>query len=131
MTSFIGRSIAFLMGLIGVTVFGGGVTTAICTFTPLCSISFALPFVGLRTTAKQLVDAMEGDASERAGFLLAALDKFEKLQKTFSATPETPDTKKLELNPETKPAEASVATVAVDAEKTVEAGDTTATNAKK
>lgn len=60
-TQMIGRSLVFLLGLVGVTIFGGGMTTAICTFTPLCSISFAgaLPFVGLRTTAKKIADSLE------------------------------------------------------------------------
>lgn len=49
MTSQLGRAFAFLMSLLAVTVFGGGITTAICTFTPLCTISFAVPFFGVRS----------------------------------------------------------------------------------
>lgn len=49
MTSQLGRAFAFLMSLLAVTVFGGGITTAICTFTPLCTISFAIPFFGVRS----------------------------------------------------------------------------------
>lgn len=47
--SMVMRSGTYLLGSIGVILFGGMVTTAICTFTPFCTITFAaLPFLGLR-----------------------------------------------------------------------------------
>lgn len=44
----VGRTVAYLFGMMSLTVLGGGLTTLICTFTPICTISFALPFFGLR-----------------------------------------------------------------------------------
>lgn len=52
------RSLAFIGNLLGVTLFGGGITTALCYFTPLCTISFALPFIGLRSRVKKVAESM-------------------------------------------------------------------------
>lgn len=83
-----GRAIAMLWGLLRVTLYGGSVTTALCTFTPLCTISFALPFIGLRATAKKIVEAIDVDKEtsenvERAAdFVQTAIEKFQKVQET-------------------------------------------------
>lgn len=73
-----GRSLSFLLGLLGVTVFGGGITTALCTFTPLCTISFALPFAGLRSGFKELAKSYVGP--ENADMLDKAIETFTKME---------------------------------------------------
>lgn len=98
--SAIGRALAVVLGLVGITVMGGGLTTAICTFTPLCTISFALPFV--RSTAKKVAEAVDIDPetterlSRAANFVQTALEKFQKMQAksetpTFEAAPNKTD----------------------------------------
>lgn len=88
------RSAGYLFSALGVIIFGGALTTGICTFTPLCSISFALPFLpllALRESAKKLTDVidMDADTSERvrraAEFVQAALEKYNKMQNTLEA----------------------------------------------
>lgn len=76
--SLLGRSFVFLLGLLGVTVFGGGITTAICTFTPLCTISFALPLVGIRSGVKEMAENYIGADSTK--FVLQAIEKYSKMQ---------------------------------------------------
>lgn len=55
------QAITILGALLGFTVLGGGLTTAICTLTPFCTISFALPFAlpfarsGLKFIARPFV----------------------------------------------------------------------------
>lgn len=79
----------WLLSGFGVVVAGGAMTTGICMFTPLCSISFALPFLALRDTAKKLGDVIEFDADtadrvrRAADFVQAALEKYNKLQETL------------------------------------------------
>lgn len=70
-----GRSLSFFLGLLGVTVFGGGLTTAICTFTPLCTISFALPFAGLRSGFRTFTEKTVGPENA---------DMIEKVIETFT-----------------------------------------------
>lgn len=78
------------MGGAGVMLFGGILTTAVCTLTPLCSITFpfAIPFLTLRETAKTLsnvidLDADTADRVQRAAdFVQVALEKYNKLQAT-------------------------------------------------
>lgn len=57
MRSFATQAVTVISALLGLTVLGGGLTTALCTFTPLCTISFALPFSrsGLKSLAKPFV----------------------------------------------------------------------------
>lgn len=111
-TAMIGRSMGILLGLIGVTIFGGGVTTALCTFTPLCSISFALPFVGLRgfrDTAKTITDALNIDKTtseniaRAADLTFTAIEKFQKMQKNGDA-----ESNISKIAPETKSADTQV-----------------------
>lgn len=80
----------WLLGAIGVVLFGGALTTGICTFTPLCTITFAaLPFLALRDTAKKFSDVIDIDADtvdrvrRAADFVQAALEKYNKLQETL------------------------------------------------
>lgn len=83
--SVLGRSLAFIFGLFGVTVLGGGITTAICTLTPLCTITFALPFIGLRTSVKELSEVVSKssaiDSSDKVtrtvNLLQSAMKKFQ------------------------------------------------------
>lgn len=90
--SVLGRSLAFIFGLFGVTVLGGGITTAICTLTPLCTISFALPFIGLRTSVRELSEVASkssaADASDKVArtvnLLQSAMKKFQ--EKSVDAT---------------------------------------------
>lgn len=90
--SVLGRSLAFIFGLFGVTVLGGGITTAICTLTPLCTISFALPFIGLRTSVRELSEVASKssatDASDKVArtvnLLQSAMKKFQ--EKSVDAT---------------------------------------------
>lgn len=80
-TSLLGRSFAFLLGLLGVTVFGGGITTAICTFTPLCTISFAIPFLpalGVRSGLRDVAETL--DMSDTANMLAKSISKLAKMQ---------------------------------------------------
>lgn len=77
-TSLLSRSFAFLLGLLGVTVFGGGITTALCTFTPLCTISFALPFV--RSGIREFNEIVgNGDLAEMAQKAQKALEKYTRM----------------------------------------------------
>lgn len=46
--SALGRTASVLFGLMGVTVMGGGLSTALCTFTPFCLTNF-LPFARVAT----------------------------------------------------------------------------------
>lgn len=80
------RTSTYLLGSLGVILFGGAVTTALCTLTPLCTISFAvLPFLGLRDTAKNIQETLSnGITSDRvkraAELLVSAYDKYQAMQ---------------------------------------------------
>ena len=86
--SLIMRSGSYLLGTVGVVLFGGAVTTAVCTLTPLCTISFAaLPLLGLRDTpiAKTINETLSkeitSDRVKRAAeFVWTALRKYQQLQ---------------------------------------------------
>lgn len=65
-----------LLGLLGATVFGGGITTILCTFTPFCSITF--PFIGIRSGIKNLAKTYVGP--ENAELLDKAIEKFSSMQ---------------------------------------------------
>lgn len=90
------RSMAFLTSLFSVTLFGGSVTTAICYLTPLCTISFALPlalpFIGLRSSVKRVVDSMNFGETQANQIMLAtdlvesAIRKIQSMQKTGEKT---------------------------------------------
>lgn len=84
---------AFIVSLFSLVAFGGIVTTAICSFTPLCTISFAaLPFAALRNSiaSKQDENGAAGlgsiDRVRRAvEFVSSAIEKYDKLQQTATA----------------------------------------------
>lgn len=91
----IARWSAFLISLFGLVAFGGVITTAICTFTPLCTISFAaLPFAAaLRTTIASKVDdnASTIERVRRATeFFNSAIQKYEHLQRTVDMRTKSP-----------------------------------------
>lgn len=91
-TSMLMRSGTYLLSSIGVILFGGAVTTAICSFTPLCTITFAaLPFLGLREslTTKTIKEAVANEiTSDRvrraAEFVRTALEKYNQIQDDIS-----------------------------------------------
>lgn len=93
------RSGSYLLQTIAVVLFGGAVTTAICTLTPLCTISFAaLPLLGLRTTVKNVKDTLSKEVTtdrvaRAAEFVQNALVKYQKLQ--LEHTPVDAPTKEL------------------------------------
>lgn len=82
------RSGSYLLQTIGVILFGGAVTTAICSLTPLCTISFAaLPLLGLRGTTKTVTDALVKEVTtdrvaRAAAFVKNAIAKYQQLQLT-------------------------------------------------
>lgn len=110
------RSASFLLSTIGVVLFGGVLTSALCALTPLCTITFAsLPFGGLRQSAAsglqhvlggvgvgtepaKLVAAAVADASaETTGIRIAraarmvgsALAKYQEMQAQTAADAES------------------------------------------
>lgn len=90
--SMLMRSGTYLLSSIGVILFGGAVTTAICSFTPLCTITFAaLPFLGLREslTTKTIKESIANEiTSERvrraAEFVRTALEKYNQIQEDIN-----------------------------------------------
>lgn len=81
------KASVLLFSLMGVIVFGGAITTAICSFTPLCTISFAaIPFLGLRNNpiskSEDSTTTSNIDRVRRAAELFnTAIEKFDKIQK--------------------------------------------------
>lgn len=84
--SLLMRSGGYIFNSLAVVLFGGAVTTALCTLTPLCTITFAaLPLLGLRDTTTALQKALGQEiTSERvaraAEFVGTALVKYQTLQ---------------------------------------------------
>lgn len=86
------RSGTYLLSSIGVVLFGGAVTTAICTFTPFCTITFAaLPFLGLResltskTIKESIASEITSDRVRRAAeFVRTALEKYNQIQEDIN-----------------------------------------------
>lgn len=86
--STVGRALGIMFGLLGVTVVGGGMSTAICTFTPLCSI-LGLPFK-LTRTGSDGVDVINSptdlsraeNLSSLASFVRSSIEKFQQMQDT-------------------------------------------------
>lgn len=56
------RSVGFLLSTLGVVLFGGVVTSAVCALTPLCTLTITLLplFVGLRRTASSTLKKVFG-----------------------------------------------------------------------
>lgn len=88
--STVGRALGVVFGLLGVTVVGGGLSTAICTFTPLCSI-LGLPFK-LTRTGSDVVDTTNlptdlsraENLSTLASFVRSSIEKFQQMQDPVS-----------------------------------------------
>lgn len=80
MRAFATQAITVIGALLGFTVLGGGLTTALCTLTPFCTISFALPFAlplarsGLKAIARPFV------GEENAELLEHTLMRLSKMQ---------------------------------------------------
>lgn len=93
------RSIANIFGFLVATVFGGGITTLVCFFTPLCSITF-LPF-GVRRTEADIGQSMEQAVNEAQEKLMKSAEKITKMEKEEKANVPAKITAK-ELEPEDK-----------------------------
>lgn len=74
---------ALIVSLFSIGAFGGLITTVICTFTPLCTISF-LPALALRNSLKQ--NQTVSSNIERVGravqLFSSAIEKYDQLQQT-------------------------------------------------
>lgn len=70
--SFLTRSVSLIVSMLGMTLLGGGITAAICTFTPLCTITFAVPFLGVRRNVEKIAAEYLGN------------ENFEKVQKAIN-----------------------------------------------
>lgn len=67
------RSVSFLLSTIGVVLFGGALTSALCALTPLCTLTIrGLPFIGLRQSAASGLQTMLGGTSVEPAQLVAA-----------------------------------------------------------
>lgn len=90
--SAVARIGSSILSSLGVILFGGAVTTLICTFTPFCTISFAaLPFLRLKNNAKEITEKIGAEitperVARAAEFMKTALEKYQKLQATNSNT---------------------------------------------
>lgn len=87
--SLVGQAITVLAGLLGLGVLGGTLTTAICTFTPLCTITFALPFTrsNFRTLAKPFLGEQNTDLLDSTLMRLTKMQADEKDKLTAKSTP--------------------------------------------
>lgn len=80
------KIIALLASAIGVVFFGGAVTSFVCAFTPLCTITFlGRPLALIKKETKDLVDKIgeeiTADRVKRAADLLKlAYDKYNAMQ---------------------------------------------------
>lgn len=74
--SFALQAFTMLSAVMGATAMGAGLTTAICTFTPLCTISFALPFT--RSGLKSLASPFVGE--DNVEILDSTLQRLAKMQ---------------------------------------------------
>lgn len=92
------RSIANILGLLTATIFGGGITTLICFFTPLCSITF-LPF-GVRR-AEADIEQLDEAVNEAQVKLTKSVEKITKMENEEKANTPTKITAK-GLEPEDK-----------------------------
>lgn len=88
MSSMFMKSGSYLLSALVTLLMGGLATTAICTMTPLCSITFAaLPLIGLRGTVEKVGAELTTDRVKRAAeFVKTALEKYQKMQKDIKGT---------------------------------------------
>ncbi|CRK99968.1 CLUMA_CG013263, isoform A [Clunio marinus] len=80
------RLFSFAVSAFGVIFFGGAITSFLCAFTPLCSITFfASPLALLRKESKEIVDKIGSEiTAERikraADLFKLAMDKYQSMQ---------------------------------------------------
>ena len=80
------KCVALVGSAIGVVLFGGAITTFVCSFTPLCSITFlGRPLALLRSQTSELVEKIgEEVTAERvkraADLLRMAIDKYQNIK---------------------------------------------------
>lgn len=87
------RTGTFMLTILGVVVIGGAITSALCAFTPLCSITFAaLPILGLRRNVivknekeNEFVGMESVDRAEK--ILTDAIEKYGQKQKEIQVEP--------------------------------------------
>lgn len=80
-SSYLRTALSLFARFISLTVFGGGIATAICTFTPLCTISFASPLIPVRSVQENVKNLAEPYIGpEMAEMVQNAVDKFSKMQ---------------------------------------------------
>ncbi|XP_055848003.1 uncharacterized protein LOC129913398 [Episyrphus balteatus] len=90
MVTWIVRSMAIVMGTVTMVIMGGALTTALCSLTPLCSISFkSLKFLNWNETARNVGMIVGNEMTpERvrraANFVHTAIRKYSELQKAFA-----------------------------------------------
>lgn len=83
---------------LGVVATGGLITALVCTFTPVCKLTFpGLPFVKLRESAKQITSALESEITQErvkraAEFVKIALDKYNAMQQGSGTAASKPQT---------------------------------------
>lgn len=81
---------AFIVSIFSLVAFGGIMTTAICSFTSFCSITFAsLPFAALRNSFASKKDENGNSSIDRVRravqFVTSAIEKYDKLQQSASS----------------------------------------------
>lgn len=79
------KIVALAASAIGIVFFGGAVTSFVCAFTPLCTITFFRPLALLRQETKELVDKIGAEVTtdriKRAADLFKlAYDKYSQMQ---------------------------------------------------
>lgn len=80
------KIIALVASAIGIVFFGGAITSFVCAFTPLCTITFlGHPLAALRKETKDIVEKIgEELTAERvkraADLFKLAIDKYQKMQ---------------------------------------------------
>lgn len=94
-TTIASRFFSVLFGLLGVTVTGGGITLAICQFTPLCTLTIPLLGLGLTKAARSdgqrvaIADDLKTATADRvediAGMVLKAVDTVKQLHESYAS----------------------------------------------
>jgi hypothetical protein len=86
--AIVAKVVALVASAIGVLFFGGAITSFVCAFTPLCTITFlGHPLAKLKKETKDIVDKLgeelTADRVKRAADLFKlAIDKYQKMQKS-------------------------------------------------
>lgn len=85
--AILAKIVAVAASAIGIIFFGGAITSFVCAFTPLCTITFAgAPLALLRKETKEIVDKIGTEITaeriKRASDLFKlAIDKYQQMQK--------------------------------------------------